>query len=358
MKLIIQIPCYNEEKSLPLTLRHLPRELDHIDTVEWLIVDDGSTDDTVRVAHDNGVDHVVELHHNQGLSKAFMAGLDACLRRGADIIVNTDADNQYDARDIPALIQPILDGKAEIVIGDRAVSGIPHFSPVKKVLQRIGSFVVRKLSKTSVMDAPSGFRAIHRRAAMQLNVFNEYSYTIETIIQAGHKNIVVASVPVRTNPDLRPSRLVKSIRSYVVQMLMVMCRIFITYRPLRFFFTVGTLIMLPGIALGLRYLWIMANGLGFGNIQSLILAAVFLLAGFFVILCGFLADLISVNRKLLEEVRTRTILLEYHFFGESFPSERSKYSGLPLDNGTLDGKTKPPMPLSHVQLADVTESQL
>jgi glycosyltransferase involved in cell wall biosynthesis len=316
LKLIIQIPCFNEETSLPIALRDLPRELDGIDAVEWLIIDDGSTDDTVRVARENGVDHILQLYHNRGLAQAFMAGIDECLRRGADIIVNTDADNQYDARDIPALIKPIIEGEAEIVIGDRQVSSIPHFSPLKRLLQKFGSFLVRRVSNTSVMDAPSGFRAFHRQAAMQLNVFNEYSYTIETIIQAGQKNLIIKSVPVRTNADLRPSRLVSSIGSYVMQMSVIMTRIFIIYRALRFFFIVGIIIMLPGVLLGLRYIWIMTRGDGLGNIQSLILAAVFLLAGFFVILSGFLADLISVNRKLLEELRARTINLEYRAFGE------------------------------------------
>jgi len=317
MKLIIQIPCYNEEQTLPITLRCLPRELDGIDAVEWLIVDDGSTDRTVRVAREYGVDHVVQHYHNQGLARAFMTGLDGSLRRGADIIVNTDADNQYDARDIPKLIQPILDGRAEMVIGDRQVTTIPHFSLVKKILQQLGSFVVRKLSNTSVMDAPSGFRAMHRRAAMQLNVFNEYSYTIETVIQAGQKNMRVISVPVRTNEDLRPSRLVKTVASYVTKMLLIMSRIFVTYRPLRFFFFVGALIMLPGVLLGFRFVWNLALNVGSGNVQSLILAGVFLLAGFFVMLSGLLADLIAVNRKLLEELRSRTIRLEYHLLGET-----------------------------------------
>ena len=317
MKLIIQIPCYNEEESLPVTLRNLPRKLVGIDKIEWLIIDDGSTDATIRVARENRVDHIIQLFHNQGLSRAFMAGLDACLKLGADIIVNTDADNQYDARDIPNLIQPILDGRAEIVIGDRQVTTIPRFSPMKQFLQRLGSFVVRKLSNTSVADAPSGFRAIHRRAAIQLNVFNEYSYTIETIIQAGQKNMAILSVPVRTNADLRPSRLIKNIGFYVLRMLLIMSRIFVIYRALRFFFAIGALIMLPGFLLGLRYIWILVSGGETQNIQSLILAAVFLLAGFFVILSGFLADLISVNRTLLEELRSRTIRLEYHVLGTS-----------------------------------------
>ncbi len=310
-KLIIQIPCYNEEKALPITLRDLPRELEGVDAVEWLIIDDGSSDDTTRAAHECGVDHIIRLHHHQGLSAAFLAGIDACLKRGADIIVNTDADNQYDARCIPALIQPILDGSAEIVVGDRQVLGVPHFSPLKKRLQKLGSFIVRKLSNTSVQDAPSGFRAFHRRAAMQLNVFNEYSYTIETIIQAGQKNMAITSVPVQTNGELRPSRLMKTITSYVFRMLAVMTRMFVVYRALQTFLIIGVSIMLPGVALGLRYLWLLSTGGGSGNVQSLILAAVFLLSGFFVIMSGLLADLISVNRKLLEEVRSRLINLEY-----------------------------------------------
>lgn len=260
MKLIIQIPCYNEEATLPLVLATLPRRLEGVDKVEWLVIDDGSQDGTARVAREHGVDHIVRLPHNQGLSRAFMAGIDACLRRGADIIVNTDADNQYDARDIPKLIRPILEGRAEIVVGDRQIATIPHFSPLKKLLQRLGSFVVRKVSNTTVPDAPSGFRAMHARAAMQLNVFNEYSYTIETIIQAGQKNMSIVSVPVRTNPTVRPSRLVKSIRSYVTRMIIIMSRIFVLYRALRFFFAVGVLIMLPGVLLGLRYLWLLAIG--------------------------------------------------------------------------------------------------
>jgi glycosyltransferase involved in cell wall biosynthesis len=317
MKVIIQIPCYNEERHLPITLADLPRELEGIDKVEWLIIDDGSTDGTARVAQEQGVDHIVRHQHNRGLARAFMTGLEACLRRKADIIVNTDADNQYDARDIPALLAPILESRAEIVIGDRQVSTIEHFSAGKRSLQQLGSYVVRKLSNTDVKDAPSGFRAIHRRAAMQLNVFNDYSYTIETIIQAGLKNIRVVSVPVRTNQYLRPSRLVKSTTSYVIKMLIIITRIFVTYRPLRFFFFVGVTIMVPGIALGLRFLWNLINNGGGENIQSLILAAVFLLAGFFVIFAGLLADLITVNRKLLEEVRSRTLRLEYNLLDET-----------------------------------------
>ncbi|MGR9053016.1 MAG: glycosyltransferase family 2 protein, partial [Gammaproteobacteria bacterium] len=215
MKLIIQIPCYNEEQTLPLTLSQLPRQLPGVDEIEWLIIDDGSTDNTVAVAKGCGVDHVVVMPCNQGLAKGFIAGLDACLKLGADIIVNTDADNQYHAGDIGALVQPILDGKAEFVIGARPIKTISHFSPVKKILQGLGSYVVRIASRTTIPDAPSGFRAISRETAMRLNVFNEYTYTLETIIQAGQKNMAVTSVPIRVNKDERPSRLVKSIPSYI-----------------------------------------------------------------------------------------------------------------------------------------------
>lgn len=235
MKLIIQLPCYNEEGSLAVALSQLPRDLPGIDCVEWLVIDDGSTDKTAEVARRAGVDHIIRFPENRGLAKAFMAGLEACLAAGADIIVNTDADNQYFAGDIPNLIAPIQEGKADMVIGARPIATIDHFSPFKKMLQLAGSWAVRKASATRVADAPSGFRAISRRAAMQLNVFNEYTYTLETIIQAGHKGIAVVSVPIRVNEVLRPSRLVKSVGSYVKHSTWIICRIFMTYKPLRFF---------------------------------------------------------------------------------------------------------------------------
>jgi len=215
MKLIIQVPCYNEEGTLDIALSHLPRKVKGFASVEWLIINDGSTDRTVEVAKRCGVDHVVSFAKNQGLARGFMAGLDACIKLGADVIVNTDADNQYEAEDIPAIIAPILEGRAEIVVGERPISQIKHFSPIKKILQKIGSWAVRVASNTHVMDAPSGFRAMTRDAAMRLNVFNEYTYTLETIIQAGQKGMAIISIPIRTNEDLRPSRLVKSITSYV-----------------------------------------------------------------------------------------------------------------------------------------------
>ncbi|MGB5584186.1 MAG: glycosyltransferase family 2 protein, partial [Gammaproteobacteria bacterium] len=244
MKLIIQIPCFNEAETLAITLADLPREVPGFDQVEWLIIDDGSTDDTVKVALDNGVDHVVRHPRNQGLAQGFMNGLDACLSHGADVIVNTDADNQYNAEDIPALVAPILEGKAEIVVGARPIKTIEHFSPAKKLLQKLGSWVVRAASQADIPDAPSGFRAMSRNAAQRLMVFNDYTYTLETIIQAGQKNMAITSVPIRVNEDLRPSRLVKSIPSYIKRSIGTIIRIFIIYRPFRFFVTIGALLFL------------------------------------------------------------------------------------------------------------------
>lgn len=303
MKLIIQIPCYNEEATLGITLSALPRELPGVDTIEWLIVDDGSRDRTVEVARACGVDHVVRLPRNQGLAKGFMAGLDACLKAGADIIVNTDADNQYCADDIPKLIEPILKGEAEIVVGARHIDEIEHFSPAKKLLQKLGSWVVRIASKTDIPDAPSGFRAMSKEAAMQLNVFNEYTYTLETIIQAGQKNMAIVSIPVRTNDDLRPSRLVKSIPVYIRRSILTILRIFITYKPFRFFVLAGSLAFTLGFIIGLRFLHHYLMGQGTGHIQSLILSALLMGTGFFLGVTGLLADLISVNRKLLENIQ-------------------------------------------------------
>ena len=305
MKLIIQIPCYNEENALPVTLAALPREVPGVDVVEWLIVDDGSTDRTIEVARAHGVDHVVRLPRNQGLAKAFMAGLEASLKAGADIILNTDADNQYCAEDIPKLVQPILDGKAQIVIGARPITDIQHFSFTKKQLQKIGSWAVRLASKTNIPDAPSGFRAISRDAAMRLNVFDEYTYTLETIIQSGQKGMAIMAVPIRTNEYLRPSRLVKSIPSYIRRSILTILRIFITYRPFRFFAIQGAISFTLGFLIGLRFLFFYFSGHGRGHIQSLILAALLLGIGFFLMVAGVLADLISVNRKMLEDLKWR-----------------------------------------------------
>jgi glycosyltransferase involved in cell wall biosynthesis len=302
MKLIIQIPCHNEEASLPIAVAALPKSLPGIDAVEVLVINDGSTDRTVEVARELGVHHVVGFPRNQGLAKTFMLGIRSCLERGADIIVNTDADNQYDARDIPALIQPILEGRAEIVVGARPIGTIEHFSPVKKLLQRIGSGVVARVSGTSVADAPSGFRAFTRDAAARLNVFSEYTYTLETIIQAGQKNMSIVSVPVRVNADLRPSRLVRSLTSYVRRSMVTMLRILVIYRPFQFFLTLGSVFFVAGLGVGGRFLYFYMSGYRQGRIQSLILAAVLMIFGFQTALLAFIADLQSVNRRLLEEL--------------------------------------------------------
>jgi glycosyltransferase involved in cell wall biosynthesis len=303
MKLIIQIPCYNEAATLRTSLDALPKSIPGIDELEILIIDDGSVDDTVAVAKDWGVDHVVSHVRNKGLAAGFMTGLAECLARGADIIVNTDADNQYNADDIPKLIEPILKQEAEFVIGARPIADIAHFSPIKKRLQGLGSAVVRIVSDTDVADAPSGFRALSRQAAIQLNVFTQYTYTLETIIQAGVKNISVVNVPVRTNADLRPSRLVKSIRDYVRRSIFTIGRVFIIYRPFHVLGLIGAVLTGIGILLGIRYLYFVAIGEGSGHIQSVILTAILLLMGYHTFSLAVLADLISINRRLLEELQ-------------------------------------------------------
>lgn len=306
MKLIIQIPCFNEAGTLGIALSALPRQVPGFDTVEWLIIDDGSTDDTVKVALEHGVNHVVRHTRNQGLARGFMNGLQACLERGADVIVNTDADNQYQADDIPLLTAPILAGKADIVVGARPIEAIEHFSPIKKLLQKLGSWVVRVASKTNIPDAPSGFRAMSRSAAQRLTVFSDYTYTLETIIQAGQKNMAITSVPIRVNGDLRPSRLVKSISAYVRRSIVTIIRVFVIYRPFRFFGSIGLALFSAGFLIGLRFLykWLMSDYGYDGHIQSLILASSLMIIGFQTILIAFVADLLSANRKLMEEVRT------------------------------------------------------
>lgn len=305
MKLIIQIPCFNEADTLSITLNALPRKVQGFSKVEWLIIDDGSSDSTCKVAKDHGVDHIVQHTGNKGLAKAFMTGIEACIALGADVIVNTDADNQYNADDIPSLVAPLLENRAEIVIGARPIETIEHFSVTKKLLQKLGSYVVRSASKTTIPDAPSGFRAISRKAAQKLMVFSEYTYTLETIIQAGQKDISIISVPISVNEDLRPSRLVKSIPSYIQRSIFTIIRIFVIYRPFRFFMTIGCFLMFIGFLIASRFLVLFLSGNGDGHVQSLILASIFLMMGFQTVLVAFLADLLSANRKLLEDVREK-----------------------------------------------------
>lgn len=316
-KLIIQIPCYNEEATLGLTLSELPRQVPGVDTVEWLIINDGSVDRTVEVARSLGVNHIVSFEHNQGLAKAFMAGLEASLKAGADIIVNTDADNQYCAADIPLLVEPILLGQAEIVIGARPIRQIKHFSPTKKFLQEFGSWIVRMVSNTNIPDAPSGFRAISRNAAFQINVFNQYTYTLEMIIQAGQRGMAITSVPIRTNGYLRPSRLVKSIPVYVQRSILTILRIFMTYKPLKFFFLLGSLPFALGTLLGVRWLilFFMEESLR-ARVPSLVLAAILILIGFQLWIFGLVADLMSVNRRILEDIQLRLRRAEVEQGGE------------------------------------------
>jgi glycosyltransferase involved in cell wall biosynthesis len=311
MKLIIQIPCFNESKTLPITIHALPKKVKGFSKVEYLIIDDGSVDETVSVAKKCGVHHVVSYSKNRGLAFAFKTGLDECVRLGADVIVNTDADNQYNAEDIPSLVKPILDGKAEIVIGARPISNISHFSPVKKILQKIGSSFVRIFSNTAIADAPSGFRAISRDAAMRLNIFNEYTYTLETIIQAGWKNISIISVPIRVNGDLRPSRLVKSIPAYIKKSILTIIRMYAVYQPFSFFVKIGSVLILCGSIIGARFLYFyFSNSASAGHTQSLILSAILIGAGVQAIFAGFMVDLISVNRRLLEDIQYRIKKIE------------------------------------------------
>jgi glycosyltransferase involved in cell wall biosynthesis len=305
MKLIIQIPCYNEAQILPKTLSQLPRSVDGFDQVEILVIDDGSTDETSKVARGNGVDHIVRLSRHRGLAQAYAYGLDACLRLGADVIVNTDADNQYKAEDINRLVEPILKGESEMVIGDRGVRTIEHFEPHKRLLQRIGSRVVSVTAGFEIPDATSGFRAITREVALETMVLSNYSYTLETLIQAGAKKTRVSFVPVETNPPERPSRLFRNIRNYLVNSTVTLMRSFAMYRALRIFTIISIVMLLLGSAIGIRFLIYYFQGQGSGMIQSLILAAVFLIVGFITFLIGLIADLVSFNRKILEEVLIR-----------------------------------------------------
>lgn len=310
MKLIIQIPCYNEAKTLRIALDDLPRHIDGIDEIEYLIINDGSSDETEKVALEWGVHYVVHFKRNLGLAKGFLAGLDLALRHGADIIVNTDADNQYCGADIDKLVRPILNREADIVIGERPIDEISHFSWTKKKLQHFGSWVVRKASKTDIPDAPSGFRAYSKKAAMRMNVHNEYTYTLETIVQAGRNKMAITSVPVRTNPELRESRLFHSMWGYIKKSILTIFRAFLMYRPLLVFTCIAAFFSLAGLALGVRYLYFMIQGQGAGHIQSVILAMLMIIIAVQSAMMGMQADVLSANRKLSEDIQFRVKKLE------------------------------------------------
>ena len=329
MKLIIQIPSYNEADTLQIALNDLPHHIDGVDELEYLVINDGSTDNTVEVARAWGVNYIVDLKRNKGLAYGFMAGLDACLRAGADIIVNTDADNQYCGADIAKLVQPILDGKSDIVIGERPIDATKHFSATKKILQHFGSWVVRQASNSDIPDAPSGFRAFSREAALRLNVTNKYTYTLETIIQAGRTKIPQTSVPIRTNPQLRPSRLFGSISKYVQKTSALILRTYLMYSPLKTFTFIAAVPLLAGFVIGLRYLVFMLQGRGYGHTQSLILCSILLIVGCLNLVMGLLADLIAKNRMLLEDIQYHVRKMDYDAAAEAGKLSNSTKKVLP-----------------------------
>jgi glycosyltransferase involved in cell wall biosynthesis len=325
-KLIIQIPCLNEAATLPTTLADLPRAVPGIDVVEFLIVDDGSTDGTAQVARAHGVHHVVRFRRRKGLAAAFVAGIDACLKLGADFIVNTDGDNQYSGKDVPTLLQPLLAGDADIVIGDRNIQDVAHMSAARKWLQRLGSWVVRQVSNTQVPDTTSGFRAYTRDAALRLTIVSEFSYTLESIIQAGKKRIAIAHVPIASNPRTRESRLFSSAWTYIKASSATIVRIYAMYEPLKVFTSIGTVVFLTGVAISARFLYFYVTGAGAGHLQSLILSAVLMIVGFQVALIGLVADVISGNRKLIEDLlyRVRGIELALGAAPDTAPRNREE----------------------------------
>lgn len=313
MKLIIQIPCYNEEETLPITFSQLPKQIEGINEIEYLIINDGSKDRTVEVAKELGIHHVVDMMNNRGLAKGFMIGIHTCLSLGADIIVNTDGDNQYSGYDIEKLVRPILEKKAEIVIGDRETDTINHFSPLKKKLQKLGSSVVRKASNTNVTDTTSGFRAYSRDAAMKLNVVSEYTYTLETIIEAGHKKLAIENVAIGTNEKLRDSRLFKSMWGYIKKSAITITRTYTMRKPLRVFLTIGSIFAILGIGIGARFIYFLLNGTGNGHTQSLILSSMCIVVGVQSMFFAFVADAISANRKINDELLYRVKKIEYDY---------------------------------------------
>jgi glycosyltransferase involved in cell wall biosynthesis len=340
MKLIIQIPCKDEEEALPVTLRDLPRQVPGFDEVEWLIIDDGSTDRTIEVAREHGVDHIVRLTNNKGLASGFQAGLDACLKLGADVIVNTDADNQYYGPDVVRLVEPILAGDADMVVGDREVMNIEHFSPLKKSLQRLGSWVVRQASSTSVPDTTSGFRAYNREAAISVQVVSRFTYTLETIIQAGKMLVAVDHVPVRTNEQLRESRLFPSMWSYIRRNTVSIFRIYTMYEPLRVFMTAAAIVGLVALIVWARFFYFFASGGGAGHVQSLILGAVLFNAAMLLAALGVLGDLLSGQRQMLQRISERVRRIELELgVPPSHYEPGARESGQPPTTGARAGGT-------------------
>jgi glycosyltransferase involved in cell wall biosynthesis len=333
MKLIIQIPCFNEAEQLPQTLADLPREVEGFDTVELLIVDDGSTDETIAVAREHGIDHIVRLTNNKGLAAGFQAGLDACLKLGADVVVNTDADNQYYGPDVAKLVRPILEGRADMVVGDREVNNIEHFSALKKSLQRLGSWVVRQASSTSVPDTTSGFRAYNREAAIQILVVSKFTYTLETIIQAGKHLVAIDHVPIRTNPKTRESRLFPSMWAYVRRNSISIFRIYAQYEPLRVFWSLAALIGVASLAVWIRFVVAYAEGNGKGHVQSLILGAVLFIAAVVLWALGVIGDLLAAQRVMTQKTFERVRRIELRL-----GVEPSHYESNPTRPGAGEGE--------------------
>jgi len=355
VKLIVQIPCYNEAETLPATVAAIPRSIPGVDRVELLVIDDGSRDETVRVARSLGVEHIVCHRGNRGLARSFSSGLEYALRAGADIIVNTDGDNQYCGADIAKLVEPILLGKADIVVGDRQTWNIEHFSLPKRILQAMGSYLVRRLSATDVPDAVSGFRAFSRTAAMKLNVVNSFSYTIETLIQAGRSKLAIVSVPVRTNGKTRPSRLFKSIPQFLKKSGGTMLRAYALYRPLSVFVGLGTLLIIAGIVPIARFLVFVVIGESSGHLQSLVLGAALMVLGGSACVLGLLADLIAANRMLLESLLEKVRWLEQNFEKEHFDGLKPQITAAIATVVECDIDATPSLPIVPIMAASIAQ---